>query len=237
MNNLGDIINEFLVRNQTSTAVAFYTDAILTRWADLAHKQAAGYKKWPFTEGRVSTTYASLVTNDEGLLRGEYPEGWKSDSLRYLSIGGKKLEKKSFTKFRKYVEDNPGNTDRIFTDYGRQYFINPTADVSGTVTVWGQYTPALLDPSDPSVTTVFSGEEEGNEAIVEFMQSYARKREKNLGESIAHQKEGMRILEQLFERFKEEQFGYQATDDEGIFKRMDVLNGSFRDDLKEDQFN
>ena len=67
------IITEVVVRLGTDTTVAFYTDAILERWVDQAHRWAVGYKRWPFSEGKVTTTYA---TAPEAKL---YPEGWRSD--------------------------------------------------------------------------------------------------------------------------------------------------------------
>ena len=236
MLNLGDIKQEFLVRNQTSTAVAFYTDSILNDWADQGYKWAAAYKKWPFTEGRASTTYASLIADEDSMLVGQYPEGWKSDSIKMMRIGGKKVDKKEFYKFRQYLEDNESATDRYFSDFGRQYYINPNIDISGTVTVWGQYTPGILDDAI-TATTVFSAEEEGNEAIVEMMMSYAKKREKKLNESQVHQAEAMRILEGIWTRIQAEQYGYQVPPDDGMFKRFDVLEGGFSDEIfKRNQF-
>ncbi|MEK9206849.1 MAG: hypothetical protein AAB922_00050 [Patescibacteria group bacterium] len=238
MKTTGDIKGEFLTRNQSSTLVGFYTDAILNGWLDASHKWAAGYKKWPFTEGRVSTTYASLVTNEDGYLRGEYPEGWKPDSIRLLTIGGSRLEKKVFNKFQSFLEDNTTNTERMYTDFGLQYFINPNIDLSGTVSVWGQYTPADFDTTDDTVQTVFRETEEGNEAILEMMFSYAKKREKKLPESITHIKEAMRILDELNGKIQSDQFDYHSVDDDGMFKRIDVVNGYMRNDAwSRDQFN
>ena len=238
MENLSEIKSEFLVRNQTSTTIGFYTDDILNDWADMAHKYAAGYKKWPFTEGRSSTTFASLVTDEDSLLRGEYPEGWKSDSIRIMRIGGKSVDKKDYAKFRQFLEDNESADDRFFSDRARQYFVNPNIDLSGTVTVWGQYTPASFTGTDTTENTVFLGEQEGNEAIVEMMMSYAKKREKNLGESLAHAKEANRILDELYKRISDEQFEYDSPPDDGMFQRIDVLEGGLRSDVfNRDQFN
>jgi len=228
MLNQGDIITEFMARNSANTSVGFYTDQVVGRWADQAHKWAAGYKKWPFTEGRYSTTFASLVAHrEDGYLTGEYPEGWKTDSIRMMRIGSYEVGKREFYKFTKFLEDYPGNDDRIFSDYMRVYYVNPSIDVSGTVTLWGQYTPETLDTTLPAAVTVFSGEEEGNEAIVEMMMSYARKREKKLAESLAHVKESQRILDEIWERIKAEQYNYQVPPDDGIFERFDVLDGGF----------
>lgn len=239
MQNTGDIKAEFLIRSQTSTSVGFLTDEILNDWIDTGHKWAAGYKKWPFTEGRVSTTFASLVTNEDGYLVGEYPEGWKSDSMRMLMIGGKRVNKKNFYQLQKFLEENPNDNERIFSDYGRRVYINPRIDLSGSVTAWGQYTPATLDGTDPTAATVFSsGEEDGNEAIVEAMMSYWKKRAMKLGEANKHMEEAKRILDDTWDKVKGEQFAYQPTDSEGMFERIDVVDGSYRkDNLKRDQFN
>lgn len=231
MTNLGEIKADVLVKLAVSTTTAYYTDDILNDWIDQAHKWAAGYKKWPFTEGRVSTTWASLTTDEDGMIVGEYPEGWKSDSIRYLTIGGCRVDKKNYYKFRQYLEDNSSATDRIFTDHGRRYYVNPRIDVSGTVTAWGQFTPAELDGSVPTSETVFQGEPEGAEAIVEKVLSFAKIRENKFQEAAGHENLAKQKLEELSQRIKDEQAGYQDTDNDGMFKRFDVVEGGFHDDL------
>ena len=53
----------------------------------------------------------------------------------------------------------------------------------------------------------------------------ARMMERIEGALIAKQK-----LDELSVRIKDEQFGYQDTDGDGMFKRIDVVSGGFRDD-------
>ena len=89
LNNVQDIQDEFLVRGNYSTSVAFITDAILNDWTRESYRFVANYKKWPYTEGRSSTTYA---TTEEWT----YPEGWKPDSIRVLQIGTKLFTKLNF---------------------------------------------------------------------------------------------------------------------------------------------
>lgn len=240
-------MKEVLVRlNQSSTA-AFYTDPILSSWFNQAHKWAAAYKKWPFTEGRSSTTFASAVTSEDGYTVLEYPEGFKSDSIRYLRIGGKKVRKVNFYKFQKFIEDNGSSTDRIFSDYGRRIYINPSIDLSGSTSVWGQFVPADYDYTAAAQNTVFTGgEEEGNEAIVREMLSYALLREKTptamvrgnaVSAAIIKHQEASKVLDSIFEKIAEEAFGYESTQDDGMFKRFDVLRGGFTEDLfRRDQF-
>lgn len=237
METITDIIAEVLVRNNRTTTDSFITDTMLTDWLQSSHRWASAYKKWPFTEGRVSTTFASLVTDQDGYLRGEYPEGFKSDSLRSLYIGGKMVQKTQFQQFQKYLEDRPQDNKRIFSDFGRSYYINPRIDLSGTVSVWGQYTP-VIDVTDGTAPTLFTNAEiEGNEAIVEKMTAYLKRREHLPDEAELHDQRASAKLEEIWGRIGDEQYGYQPTNSEGIWKRMDVSNGAyFEDSLKRDQF-
>jgi hypothetical protein len=236
----GGIKNEVIVRLGIATTAAFYSDATIDEWINNAHKWAAGYKKWPMTEGRSSTTSASMGTSEEGWTVLEYPEGFKTDSIRLLTVGGKKFLKKNFYKFQEFLENNSSDTSVIFSDFGRRIYINPNAaGLSGTVTAYGQFLPADLDKTDLNQGTIFTGfNDEGNLAIVEEILSYAADRERRSGPvSIAKHKKAMEILDQIAETIKEEQFGYHDTLNDGMFKRFDVVGGAYSDDIfKRDQF-
>lgn len=236
LNNAGDIITEVLVRNNRNTTDGFITDANLQDWLRQANVWASSVHKWPFTEGRSSTTYSTSISDENGLTYIPYPEGWKADSIRILTIGGKRLQKLNFSDFLRFTEDNPGSTERIYSDYGRQIYVNVRADVSGTMTSYGQYTPAL-DPTDLTATTIFSNyDEEGNEAIVEKMSSFLKRREHLANEAELHDKRALEKLEEIWVRWKDEQFAYQ-TKDRSLFKSFDVISGRYSDDiLNRDQF-
>ncbi len=251
LNTVGDIITEVLTRNSRSTTDTFLTDAILRTWVQQAHLWAASYKKWPFTEGKASTTFTTAVTDDMGNTVLQYPEGWKADSIRILTIGGKRLQKLEFSSFLRFLENNSSNNQqnntRIFSDYARQLYVNTGIDVSGTMTVYGQYTPSI-DPTDLTATTIFSGfDEEGNEAIVTMMTSYLHTKEggtgvlvrgKPVSPAIIAEQKAISILEQVFKRVGDEQYGYQ-TRDQSMFDYVDIIrgrglgnnnNGRFRED-------
>ena len=234
---MSDLVREITVRLGTDTTVAFYTDSILEAWVNQSYRWTTAYKRWPFTEGKVTTTYA---TAPEAKL---YPEGWRSDSIRLLQIGSddtpNRLQKLNFEDYQIYREDNGSGTDRVFSDYANEYYINPNVDLSGTTTLWGQYVPAPIEGSSPpsSAETVFSGrEEEGNQAIIDEVISYAMIREKKTNEALLYHKSAMERLEGVWKRIKDEQYAYQ-TKNRGMFERIDVLRGAMNDELiKRDQF-
>lgn len=238
---IGGIKNAIIVTLGIDTTSAYYTDAILDDFIDQAHKFCAGYKKWAMTEGRSSTTSASLGVTEDGYSVLEYPEGWRSDTIRLLTIGGKHFNKKNFYKFQQFLEDNSADTSRIYTDYARRVLINPNANtLTGTVVAFGQYIPATLDATDPTVATVFSNfDTYGNQAIVEEVLSYCAKREKQAQSVVdEYHKRAIDILDSLGGAIAEEQAMYQDTLNEGMYKRFDVLRGGFKEDLfKRDQWS
>jgi len=225
-----EIKNDVIQKLGISTTAAFYTDAILNDWIKQATRWATAYKKWPFTEGRVSTTFTGV---EEWSF-----EGYKADSFRIMQIGGKRLEKLTFDDYQIFREEDSGANDRVFTDYGRLVFINPNIDLSGTLTAYGQYTPVDIDLTDATSTTVFSdGDEEGNEAIVEEVIAFANTREKKENESNFHHTRAVQILDSLYKKVADEQFNYKTHRTRGgMWRRIDVINDSDISDNNEDQF-
>ena len=233
LNTITDIFTEVLVRGQQTTTSGHIDQSMLDDWLTEKHRWAASYKKWPFTEGRQSTTFASLVTDEDGNYRGEYPEGWKPESIRMMMIGGKRVQKTNFQSFHRWREDQPdanGQNSRVFTDYGRLYYISPNIDISGTVVVWGQYTPVAIDTTDNTATTIFSNiDEDGNEAIVEAMVGELKQRSNDPKEAQAHFQKSIALLEGMWNRIVQEQSQYHNKD-APMFEYVDVLAGGLRDD-------
>jgi hypothetical protein len=235
LNSSSDIVAEVIVRSGVATTTTsqsgLYTDAILLSWLNTAMRFCASYRVWPFTEGRVSTTYT-------GTEEQTYPENFKTDSIRFIQIDGKRFQKTAFEDYQIFRENYPANEDRIFSDFSRVYFINPSSGVSGTLTAYGQYTLAPVTTIDTDVYTPFSNtEEDVNEAIVEEMISYARLREKNAQESEYHHQRAVKILDNVWTRYTAEQFAYQQSPkSEGIFKRMRIISNGLDDITNEDQF-
>lgn len=227
-----DVINKLGI----STTDAFYTDAILNSWIRQGTRWATAYKKWPFTEGRVSTTF----TTGSGENSDEWSfEGYKADSFRILTVGGKRFTKLNFDDYLIFREEEPQSTDRVYSDFGRLVFINPNADASGTLTAYGQLQPVDIDVTDLSATTVFSaGDEEGNEAIVEEVLAYAHTRERKESLANFHHQRAIQILDSLWERTNAEQFNYHTHRTRGgMWERIDIVEGDLSDELfRRDQF-
>lgn len=233
---IGEIKNQVLQRHGVDTTSAFYTDDILNDYIKSATRWASSYKKWPFTEGRVSTTFSSGAgeNSDEWNF-----EGYKSDSLRILTIGGKRHKKLNFEDYIIFREETPSSEDRVFTDYGRLVYINPSTDASGTLVAYGQYIPVDPDTTDPDSKTVFSDSEpEGNEAIIERVLSFMNLRERKEGQAKFHTDNAIAILESIEGIIEDEGFNYKTHKTrDGMWERFDVLEGDLIDDLyNRDQF-
>lgn len=228
INTAGDIITEVLVRNNRTTTDSFVTDTMLQDWLRDAHTWASAYKKWPNTEGRLSTTFTGT---EEWFF-----EGYKADSIRFIKIGDKLLQKLNFKDYQTMKDERPDASDRVYSDFGRIVYINPSSDVSGTLVAYGQYQP-VLDPTDLTAETIFSSwDAEGNEAIVAKMTSYLKHREHLPDEAVTFDQMASVKLEELWKRVGEEQFAYQNRNT-GMWSRIDVIDGSLYDDeIKRDQF-
>jgi hypothetical protein len=233
---VGEIKTQVLERHGVSTTAAFYTDTILNDYLKSAHRWATSFKKYPFTEGRLSTTFAGGAGDNDD----EWSfEGYKSDSIRILTIGGKRHKKLNFDDYLIFREETPSAEDRVYSDYGRLVYINPRTDASGTLTVYGQFIPVDPDTTDPDSTTVFSNTEpEGNEAIIEEMLSFMNLRERKEDKAKFHHDRAVAILETIQGLIEDEGFNYHTYKTrDGMWERFDVLEGDLVDDLlNRDQF-
>jgi len=239
MKTRDDIFKEVLVRNNRTTTDGFVTDAMLKSWIGDAHTWAAGQKKWPFTMGRVSTTYA--VGTGSGL--DEYSfEGYKADSFDLVTIGGKRLDQLNFEDYLIMREETPDATDRVFTTLGNIMLINPNIDLSGTTVAYGQYQPTI-DLTDETGKTVFTDwNEEGNEAILEKMTTYLKRREHLFDEATAHDQMATQKLEEVWKQILDSQYTKKTSPERGgMFTWFPVVNESSnglsdRRNFKENQF-
>ena len=235
LSNVGDLITEVLVRNNRTTTDAFITDAMLQDWTREANSWATSFHKWPFTEKRDFTTTWS---GTEEITYSALGTGYRTDSIRMLLIGGKRLKKLNYEDYLTFREEQPESNDRVFSDYGRTLFVNPNADVSGSFVPYGQYTPNV-DPTDLTATTIFSYyDQEGNEAYVEKMTSFLKRREHLAEEAELHDQRAIAKLDEIWKRILDESYKYQThSATGGMFEHFSVLDGRGQKDWnKENQF-
>lgn len=235
MNTRDDIFTQVLVRNNRTTTDSFITDTNLKAWFKDAVIWATSYKEWPFTEVRDASTTWSGTEKVEYTSFG--PE-FKIDSIRILTIGDKRLQKLNFDDYLIFREEQSTGDDRVFADFNRTLYINPYADVSGTLAAYGQEQVAI-DVTDETGTTPFSTyDAEGNEAVYEKMSSYLKRREHLADEAELHDQRAAAKLEEIWKRIQDRQALYQTHPDRGgMFKRFDVLRGrGIDDDFMENQF-
>lgn len=231
LSNFGDIKNDVIRKLGIATTDAYYSDAILDNWIQQGHRWATSFRKWPFTEGRVSTTFTGA---EEWSF-----EGYKADSIRMLLIGGKRFQKLNYEDYLILREEEPASEERVFSDFGRLVIVNPDADASGTMTAYGQYVPVDIDITDLTATTVFTGgDEEGNEAISEKVIEFAKIREQQTQDALIHSQKAEAILNDLWKRCQDEQFAYHTHRSRGgMFKRINIIAGGVDDELiRRDQF-
>jgi hypothetical protein len=197
-------------------------------WLRTAHDYCSTQYKWPFSEVRDQTT---SWAGEEEVDYSSFDVEFKADSIRILLIGGERMEKLRFEEYLKMREEQPDANDRVFSDFGRVLRINPIADVSGTIAAFGQYAPAL-DPTDDTATTIFSPyDKEGNEALVEKMTSFLKRREHLPDEAELHDQRADDKLQRVWVKVQAEQYNYKSRPgSEGLWKRID---GGYR----EDRFN
>ena len=234
MNTRDDIFLQVLVRNNRTTTDAFITDTNLKTWFRDAVIWATSYKKWPFTEARDSSDTFSTEQKPYS----EFDVEFKTDSIRILVIGDKVMRKLNFEDYLIFREKYSSSDERVFSDFGRTLYINPGADVSGTIFAYGQEQVAI-DLTDETGTTPFSTfDAEGNEAIYEKMSSFLKRREHLAQEAELHDQRAAAKLDEIWKRVLDEAHKYQThTARGGIWGRFDVLGGgSFDDITRRNQF-
>lgn len=225
-----DIATAFLVRNNRTTADSFITDSYLDMWLDDAHKWAAGYKKWPMTE---NITELGTFGTEKLPYSGARDTNIKMDSIRLLAVGNissigtmTPFKRVAYSEYLSYRQFTVAGVDAIFADFGRNVYVNTLASgASGTVYAFYQYLPATLGVG--TSTTIFSDyDDDANEAVVEKMTAYMKRREHLPQEAELHDARAEAKLDLVWKTIQDEKATYQpAPGSQGMWQRFDVLRG------------
>src|SRR5574340_165187 len=169
-----DLCAELLSRLQVADNSTLYTSQRCKDLIQQANQWATSQYLFPALE-RAKTTHT-----EAGQYYYDYPDEFRTDAITRVYVDGKFYDSIAFDDFLTKREE-VGYTDKVFADYGRQWFIHPIPTVTGTnnVDIWGCINaPALIT----SGKTIFSDSDAtGNEAIVKKGLSVAvAKKNKNL---------------------------------------------------------
>ena len=210
-----------------------FSETELVRWLNIAKNEAVARHPWPFTEGREE------IASVAGQETYNYPTNMKSDSLRYLTVNDKRYEKLTFEDYLTYKEDYPSGTDRVYSDRNRTIYINVLAtDFTNSIVCYGQVEVTGAIDSTTSSTVFTTAEPEGDEAIVKlaYAKALGSDKIKDPSRAIKERAEAFQILDDIWGRIKEKAHTYR-TKNRSLFKRVDVLEGRYEDELyKRNQF-
>lgn len=214
------------IRDDLSIATGdnFYSDAYVQRIANRAVKWFAALHPWQQTQYAY---YRNSVASQEYY---NYPEKFRTDTIWKLKFNGEDYDRLTFSEYLKYQEDHGGSaSDKCFTDFRRQFFINPVPTVEAEITVWGHLIPD--DMSADADTHPFAGEQDPEEAIVKYAIGLALKKGRGTlyDKGVAEINAAKSIADAIWNIQQKEQAKYQ-TKEAQMFEFIDILppNGGER---------
>jgi len=171
MRTRAEMETELLAQLQVATNSSMFPSTRLTTLIQNAYTWATNLFVWlDLVQAKCTNSIASQEYYD-------YPSDFRSGTIMRLEIDGISYERKNYEDYLAYKENNPGDTFKMFANYGRFYFIHPTPSANGTnnITIWGAINaPALANGSDVTIFT--DNKQDGNEAIVRKALAVALKR-------------------------------------------------------------
>jgi len=159
---------ELVSRLQVASNSTLYPSARITSIIKQSYIWATQLVIW---HDLVRSRCTSTVAGNEYY---DYPENFRSESIIRLTIDGEPYKRYNFEDYLAFKKRNPDSNRKIFASFGRQFFISPTPQSTGTdnLLVWGaiQADP-LINSSDVSIFSY--NKEEANEAVIKKGMSIA----------------------------------------------------------------
>lgn len=171
MRTRADMEAELLAQLQVANNSSMFPSTRITQLIKNAYTWATNLFVW------VDLVRAKCTSTIAGQEYYDYPAEFRSGTIMRLEIDGVSYARKNYEDYLAYKERNPGDTFKMFANYGRFFFINPTPSSNGSnnMDIWGAI--QADDLTNSTDTTIFSdNKEEGNEAIVRKGLSVALKR-------------------------------------------------------------
>jgi hypothetical protein len=188
-----------------------FTEADLGDFVQAGVNVAWDYKPWTFSEGTRSTTAA-----DQDYY--SYPQEFEDESISRVTVGGKTYGKRNFDDYNAYLAEWPSDTNYLFSDHGRFYFLNRNAYAVGdTITITGKLrAPVLSADADllPFSPDTDNYESSGNRAVIHFAfaEALGSEKLKNYAQAEAERKTGFRILDLLWKPMGQRRANEQSLD-------------------------
>lgn len=205
------------------TGDIFYSDAYIQRIINRSVKWFAGLHQWQQTQ---LAYYRNSIAGQEYY---NYPERFKTDTIWKLSFNGEDYDRTTFSEYLKYQEDNGVPNDELFSDFRRQFFINPAPTSISEITVWGHLVPE--DMSADADTHAFSGETDPEEVILKYALGLALKKGRGslYSKGVEEISAAKSIAKSIWKKQKQEQSKYK-TKDVVMFDYVNILpvNGGER---------
>lgn len=160
---------ELKSRLQIAGNSTLFPAARITELIQNAYKWATALIVWPEL---VRTRATSAKAGHEYY---DCPTNFRYGTIVALTIDGAEYIRTNFQAYKRYKSRHPGTTRKMFANYGKQYFVNPTPTVTGVnnLIVAGAIEADGLDL--PTSQTIFStNKETANEAVVKKALSVAK---------------------------------------------------------------
>lgn len=161
INTRAELENELSQRLQLASNSSFIDSDRKTALIQDAYSWATNMFIWLDLVKAMTT---NTIANKEYY---DYPDSFRSMTIMRLEIGGEEYKRVNFYDYLKYKKDNTTSTKKLFSNFGRQFFVHPTPTTNGSANmdVWGAVQADDLD-EDTSETIFSNNKIVGNEAIV-----------------------------------------------------------------------
>lgn len=209
---------ELVSQLQVASNSSQFPSARITSLIQNAYIKATELFRW---NDLVKAKCTSSVASGEWY---DYPSDFRSGTIIRLEMDSEPYERKNWEDYLEYKHENPTSTKKIFSSFGRQFFIFPTPATSGTnnIYVWGSIQAAALSLSTSE--TIFSNNKENcNMAVVGLALAMALKLSKP-DISLAEEKNALVVLQN---QFQTEQASTQRDQriDKALFNVSDYFVG------------
>lgn len=189
--------------------------------------QAYDFRMWDFAEHSKTATFdATDITN--GYVA--FPNDIMPSSVYYLTIDGEEFDKKTFSSYTKYFENNPTAEDKMWTEFKRLLFFNRNACADGDVIdIYGKRAfRTLSGDSDllPFSPDTDNEEYSGNQAciLLAYAEALSSDKKKNTAQAKAEYEKAMAILERLAGQMEQGRVAEQVKD-RPMFDVPDMFRG------------